>query len=257
MRLVKTFLVLIWLWAAVSVRAAENRYDLFAKTIAPITRVLASGSTSVGNALSTEFVLSGDGQEQVLLGRILANRDAKAQTSVELLVENPDKLLVRLHLGETTLVFCRNGQQIWATPKGLLETLAASCGVDLQALPSGKNKQPLGRLQLPFSQQQLVFLPALFKVDDLGEQIGARLLEVELVPEVARGLKLQQQKFRLWVSPDHKPVRLQMPGQSWTADLKRFESLEKQPEQTWEAPPDAVRLSAPQFRQILSSFSER
>lgn len=250
MRLVKTFIVAVLLWGSVAAQALENRYDLFAQTLAPITKVLAAGKQSVGRALSAEFsvVLSGPGKENVagLLSAFLPG----GSVQVQVFVQNPDKLLVRIPLGTTTLTLCRNGQEIWATPKELVESWAATTGLDLNASP--KKQAPLGPLRLPFQDAQLVFLPALFQINDLGEEKGMRLLEVALIPEVARGQA--QQPVRLWISSDHKPARLQFQSGSWKADLniQKLESPEALVPEIWQAPAEALRLSPTQFRHILS-----
>ncbi len=227
---------------ALPARAVENKYDVLAKTLAPIAAVLAEREGGGTRALSAEIsVISMTGLEP----------DYEFMR-LELALESPDKLLLRGPSQTMTLV--RDGEKIWLSPGARARTAIAGIG----ALPPLDPAFRLGPFRLPIPAKQLAFLPALFSVTDAGDGSvngrACRVLALRLMPELARSAKLEDWNARLYVDADYKPVQLQVRNLSWEITLlfDKVVYADKLPAETW-APPgdDVLRLSAPEFKQLV------
>lgn len=238
-----------------ALRAAENKYDALAKTLAPFVNLFAKKSANPNRAVSMRVRI----EEMTDLPRDLAGARA------ELALEHPDKL--RLHapvLGET-LTICRNGQELWVHPGSkaalLLEVATAST-----PLPKPDPKFRLAPFRLPVPEKQLVFFPALFQVRDGGfEDVGGescRVLDLQLMPELGRALGVAEWMAWLWIRPNHLPARLELGRNDWRI-VVRFDEVKFSPalpSETWrpsaEEAADVLNVSPAQYQQLLKAIGE-
>jgi hypothetical protein len=119
---------------------------------------------------------------------------------------------------------------------------------------------------LPVPEQDLVFLPALFQIKDIGSEpvdgTPCRVMDLFLMPELTRSLKAQGWGARVWVSGDAKPVRISVAKPGWMVVL-HFDHVEfapKLPESTWEPTAeqagDVLKLDAVRYQQLLGTLVE-
>ena len=149
--------VLLLALVLTSARAEENRYDLLGRTLMPFLNVFAKSTTNPNRAMSFTLKLE---QMTDLPPELAGSR-------VEVAVEYPDKL--RLHgpvLGEDVTI-CRKGQELWAFPGSKVEALLSAAAA-AKKLPKADPKFQLQPFALPIPEKELVFLPALFQVKDVG-----------------------------------------------------------------------------------------
>lgn len=237
------------LLAPASTRAAENRYDVLGKLLAPFINVLAKNTKSPNRAMSLSAKLE----------RLTDLPADLAGTQAELALQYPDRL--RIHgpiLGED-LTVCRDRQQVWVTPgakvQALLELATAK-----KKLPKVDPAAQLEPFQLPVPEKQLVFLPVIFQVKDAGSEAvdgeDCRVLDVTLMPELEKSLKDKGWAARVWVRPNYQPARLVLTRPGWELAVK-FESVvfaPKLPDATWQPPAeDVLTLDAPRFRQLMET----
>jgi hypothetical protein len=235
--------------AAPVLAAAENRYDVLGKTLAPFVNVLAKNAKTPNRAMALAATLEQlTGAPPELIG-----------SRVELSLEYPDRL--RIHgpiLGED-LTVCRDRQQVWVTPgakvKALLDLATAQ-----KKLAKPDPAATLEPFQLPVPEKQLVFLPVLFHVTDAGSENvdgeECRVLDVTLMPELQKSLKDKTWAARLWVRADDRPARLVLTRTGWelAVHFDKVEIAPKLPDTTWQPPTeDVLTLDAPHFRQLIQS----
>lgn len=231
----------------------ENRYDALSKTILPILGVFAKDQKSENHAFRFQVRI----EQATDLPKELAG--ARAEISVEA----PNRL--RLHgplLGEEfTLV--RDGDKIWISPGAKAKALlTAAAGTS--RLPKPEKKFKLRDFELPLPEKQLVFLPALLTVKDLGDDdvdgVTCRVLDLSLMPELAKSLKSDNYVARLWIKPDHTPARLTLARKGWNIVL-RFDDVavvKELPAETWKPTSaessDVLELSPKEYSQFLGAI---
>ncbi|MEI9898313.1 MAG: hypothetical protein WDN28_31765 [Chthoniobacter sp.] len=246
-------LVLALALLPISARAEENRYDLLARTLLPILNVFAKSTTNPNRALSFTAKL----EQMTDLPPELAGSHA------EVALEYPDKLRLRAPVLGEDVTICRKGQELWAYPGSKVEALLSAAAA-ARKLPKADSKFRLQPFALPLPEKDLVFLPALFQVKDIGSEPvdgePCRVLDLFLMPELVRSLKAQGWGARAWVSGDAKPVRVSVAKPGWMIVL-RFERLEftpKLPDSTWdptsEQAGDILKLDPVRYQQLLGTL---
>jgi hypothetical protein len=242
--------IVVALSAAPSARAAENRYDILGKLLAPFINVLAKNTSNPNRAMS-------------LAAKLERLTDAPPEligTPVELALQYPDRLLIHGPILGEDLTVCRDRQQVWATPgakvKALLDLATAQ-----KKRPKSDPRAPLEPFQLPVPEKQLVFLPVLFQVKDAGSESvdgeDCRVLDVGLMPELEKSLKDKGWSARVWVRPDYRPARLILTRPGWELAVKfdKVEFTTRLPDATWQPPAeDVLTLDAPRFRQLMQAI---
>ncbi len=237
----------------IATRAEENRYDLLGRTLMPFVNVFAKSTSSPNRAIS--FTLK--------LEQMTDMPPALAGSRAEIAVEYPDKL--RLHgpvLGED-ITICRKGQEVWAYPGSKVEALLATAAA-AKKLPKADPKFQLKPFGLPLPEKDLVFLPALFQIKDVGSEpldgTACRVMDLFLMPELARAMKAQGWGARAWLSSEAKPVRISVAKPGWLV-VVRFENLTfapKLPDSTWEPTSeqagDVLKLDAVRYQQLLGTL---
>ncbi|MEA3186680.1 MAG: hypothetical protein QOD99_510 [Chthoniobacter sp.] len=240
----------LFLLLSVSLRSAharENPYDVFGKVLAPFVGLLAKESESPNRALSLD----------ARLVEATPSPAGLAGSTVHLDLESPDKLRLRAPVLGEEVTICRNGQQLWAAPGAKIEAL-----INRVDLPKPKKKYKLADFELPIPEQQLVFLPVLFQVADAGDETvgGAtcRVLDVHLMPELARSLDVENWSLRVWVTPNYRLAKLQVKTPQWSG-LFEFNRIAFSPTltaETWIPGPeqtDVVKLTPERFKQLLDA----
>lgn len=267
-------LFLFWAAAAASLRAQSaapmNPYDALGRVLVPIASLFSNAPHDGQHALSATLVL------EAMTGL----PPEWAGSRVDLALEPPERVLVRvpgLAEGGTT-TFCRVGQEIWIAPGSRFAALAASPAADggepMLKSPKHKKKgkkakreEGLAPLALPFPPQQLALLPVLFTVKEGGEAAGMRILDVRLMPELARGLGVEEWSARLFLDsgkqgapgePRLARVELSHPGWHIAVRVERLEFFKELPASTWTPPSDdVVRLTGKQARQWVETLADR
>lgn len=254
MKILHTAFLVLLLAVSAARAEEENRYDLLGRMLRPFVSLLAEHTSSPNRALR-------------LVGRIEVLSDAPpgaVGSQADLMVEYPDKL--RLHapvLGED-VTLCRSGQDVWAYPGSKIDALlkAAKSKKKLPKVdPSGK----LPNFSLPIPEQQLVFLPALFQIKDVGSEpldgAKCRVLDVFLMPQLAKK-DLKDWAARVWIRGDGTPARLSLAHGNWNL-VVRFETVEFSPhlpESTWEPTPeqsaDLLKLDPERYQRLLGAIAK-
>ncbi len=227
----------------------RGKYELWGALIAPFVHLLAEETRDPNRAMELRLRL------ESMTGLPPEMRGAKASVALEF----PDKLRLNGPLFGEEITLGRHGDSLWVSPKGRLEPLmeAASAAGRLSA-PDRKYR--LGDFCLPFSDQQMVLLPALFQVKEYAAEevdgVSCRVLEVELMEELGKALG-GGWKALVWVGADQKPVKVQLERKEWQASF-RVETLRfvpALPRGTWEPGAgmegETLRLEPWQYRQLL------
>ena len=123
----------------------QNRFDVLAKTLQPYTALFFNKSTNRG--VETDITLRQDSSNN----RLLLNRSA------HVFFQPPDKLRVEVSGFDPKVVFCRNGQSIWVSPKSFGEALLAG-------LPSSSSTKSVPEFRLPLKETEIMLLPALLQI---------------------------------------------------------------------------------------------
>jgi hypothetical protein len=234
-------------------RAAENKYDTLARLLMPFASLLAERAATPHRAVQ-------------LTARLEALTDlppALAGTRAELALQYPDKLRLRGPVLGETLTLCRDGQKLWVSPGSRVEALLATAARE-RRLPPLDPKARLAPFRLPVPEKQLVFLPALFQVQDGGfEKVAdreCRVLGLRLAPELERSLEVPDWSGWVWVAEKGVPVRLVLQRPQWEIAV-RFERVEfskSLPATTWQPDPaeaaDVLKLTPAQYHQLLSTL---
>jgi len=228
--------------------AAENPYDLVGKALVPLVKI---------------FVPSGKPQIRAVTAVLTLDEatglpaDAAGQ-SLEFEVQCPDKLRLHTTLLGQEITLCRNGQDVWAFPGSKIDALLPA-----QDASRGEPDLKLPLFLLPITEKQLVFLPVLFQVSDAGSAdvagVTCRVLDVVLMPELARALKVQDWSGRLWIRPDYRIAKFQLARGEWHATLsvKKLDYALTLPDETWQPSPaeapDVLRIAPSRFGQLLGA----
>lgn len=226
-------------------RAAENPYDVFGKTMAPFVALFSKEATN--RAMTAELRI-------VDAAKV---HPALAGQTAHLSVESPDKLLLRAPVLGREITVCRNEQDIWAVPGSAVEAM-----LDQVELPKPPKKYKLKKFELPIPEKQLIFLPVLFQVTDEGEAMvdgqRCRVLHAKLMSQLEVSLKVVGWTARIWVRADYKPAKLQLEGPKGGAVLA-FDKLEFSPSlpaETWKPAPDqtdVTHLKPVRYKQLLDA----
>lgn len=243
---------LAFLWGgspSISQAAQDNPYDALGQVLQPLAAAFSPQSASRGVAL--ELVLeSATGLPAAFAGK-----------RVELLVQPPDRFVVRAVMEGESWAMGRSGQEVWISPGSKVTALAP--------LPEPRKKKKkkergLDAMELPFSPAQLSFLPILFTVKEGPPSEEARVLMVRLMPEIARSLGVEDWSARLFLSRESgRLIALELARPDWLLRVKvaRLDISPSLPPESW-GPlagerADVVRVSGVEARRWLESLTER
>lgn len=162
--------------------------------------------------------------------------------------------LVAPVLGENVVV-CRNGDQVWAIPGQKIEFLLGKFRIG--PTPTRKNATPLF---IPLTAQQAVFLPALFVLEEGGFETvdgeECRVLTGGMMPELAKVMKADDFKAKMWVGSGYIPRKIQIARDDFTMTVavKKAEFTKSLPPETWQPPEgvtDVYRCSPEYLERVL------
>ncbi|MEI7958866.1 MAG: hypothetical protein WCI40_07130 [Verrucomicrobiota bacterium] len=225
-----------------------NPYDVLSRVLVPIASVFHPEAKQRG--LSATLVL----EEMTDLPPELVG------TRLELLLQPPDRALLRGVYGGKMVTLCRAGDSVWIAPRSpALDALAVPIAGKSPHKKKKQQEEGLGLMVLPIPSQQLIMLPVLLQAKDVGEVKGLRTLEVKLMAELARGLGVEDWRMRLSLDAAGQPARLRLLGPGWSlsARVDRLEYATNLPAATWQPPADAVRLDARQIQYWMDQVARQ
>ena len=251
MKFLRLVLLAALLAPTVFLRAEENRYDVLSRLLMPFANVFAKDAKSPNRALLLTARLE----------RMTGLPPALVGTRAEIAVQYPDKLRLRAPVLGEELTICRRGQEVWVWPGAKAAALLEAAG----KLPKPDPQAQLAPFQLPIPEKQLALLAMLFQVKDVGAEAldgePCRVLDLFLMPELAKSLREKDWAARVWVRGDGRPARLSVARAGWQMAV-RFERLEFSktlPPETWqptaEQAGDVLRLDAARYGQLLEALA--
>ena len=226
---------------------SENRYDILSKMITPMAAVLLGGNESVDRALTLRATVD---QVAGRLPQVIKGATFTAK------IQYPGRIRVEAPVMGETLTVCRDGNQVWAVPGAKIQFLLSQ----FKQKPhlQQKNSAPL---QLPFTAQQAVLLPALFQLDQSQEiaDVGGsscRIISGGLIPEVAKGANVEDFSAKLWICSEYTPKRIDIRRSDFAMSflIGELSYAPGFPASTWQPPAgakDVYRGDAAQLEQLL------
>jgi outer membrane lipoprotein-sorting protein len=210
---------------------AQNKYDVLAKMLQPYGALFYSKSST--KALLAEVTIRQASQvTPLLLNRLM-----------RVSFQFPDKLRVETNDQDQRVILCRNGQSVWVYPKNLGEQLISAGG-------SGNSNQTIPDFRLPFRDQQIVLLPALFQIlryESTVDRAAQRVwnLEFRIDPELIKGLKTSFVVDALVRQSDYQVENIRAKSSAFSGELEvastRF--LPSLPAETW-LPEESIAAEA-------------
>lgn len=213
---------------------AQNKYDILARAVQPYGALFYSKATT--KALQADVVL----REGTLAAPEFLNQPLRVSLQI------PDKLRVETLDPQHRIVFCRDGQSVWAYPRDFAATVAAA-----GRATNGETRIP--DFRLPLKDQDIVFIPALFQIlrfesgsDSSGKSVW--ILNFRLVPEFAQATKCDSWVASAVVNQDDFQLRrLRIESAKWTG---RFDVLATHferalPPETWKAEAELANEATP------------
>jgi len=211
--------------------AAPNRYDILVRVLQPYLALFYSKSSQ--KAAEVEIVV------RSIEGGDSATCTALLNQPVKISFQWPDKLRLEMANPDHRKIVCRNGQRVWVYPRELAAELVATAS---KAEKSGK----LPDFRLPLSDQEIVLLPAMFRILHLNSVTDSwgspawdlefrtdPILEKELgVPQVSIGARVRQNDFGV----EHLKVRSGVWSGEVEVNAVRFSA--ELPSDTWQPSTD-------------------
>lgn len=211
---------------------SENRYDVLSRMISPLAGVLLGGKQTPNRALALKATV---GQVAGRLPRMIQGATITAQ------IEYPGRIRLEAPLMGETVTVCRNGNQVWAIPGSKIQFLLDQ--FRHKPRPNAKGNSPL---QLPFTAQQAVLLPALFQLERGNEVaeingIPCRVIAGGLMPDVAKAAKAEDFSSKLWICSDYTPRRIDIRRSDFTMSflIENLTYCTAFPDSTWQPPAEA------------------
>ena len=233
--------------SATGTAPSGNRYDVLSKTITPLAGVLLGGSQTGDRALTLRSTV---GQVAGRLPQAFKGAVVKAQ------IEYPGRIRVEAPVMGETLTICRNGNSVWATPGWKVQFLLGQFKGKPRPHPS-----KAAPLNIPFTSQQAVFLPALFQLDPSSQVADiqgypCRVISGGLIPEIAKSANAEDFSAKLWICPDYTPKRIDIHRRDFAMSflIDELAYTPQFPSSTWQPPTEAsdvYRCSAAELDQLL------
>ncbi len=229
---------------------SENRYDVLSKMITPMAGVLLAGNQTTDRALTLRATV---GQ---VAGRLPAMLQGASFTAK---IQYPGCFRLDAPVLGQNLTVCRYGNKVWAFPGSKVQFL-------LDQFQHKPRPQETGSLplQLPFTAQQAVLLPALFQLENtaLSNSIASingtscRVIEGGLMPEIGKAAKAEDFSAKLWICSDYTPKRIDVRRNDFAISFQIDELtyLPSFPASTWQPPQgttDIYRCDAAHLEELL------
>ncbi len=210
-----------------------NRYDVLSKMITPIAGVLLGGTQTSNRALSLKATV---GQ---VAGRLPQAIQGATFTAM---IQYPGCIRLEAPLLGETVTVCRNGNQVWAVPGSKVQFLLDQ--FQRKPRPRTKGSTPL---QLPFTAQQAVLLPALFQLEKASEvadigTVPCRVIAGGLMPEIGKAVKAEDFSAKLWICDDYTPKRIDIRRSDFAMSflIEELSYVPALPASTWQPPAGAT-----------------
>ena len=214
---------------------SENRYDVLSKMITPMAGVLLGGNQTTDRALTMKATV---GQVAGRLPQALQGASFTAK------IQYPGRVRLDAPVLGETLTVCRNGDKVWAVPGSKIQFLLNQFKHKPRAQTKGG-----APLQLPFTAQQAVLLPALFQLEntaDVAEIGGAscRVIAGGLMPEIGKAAKAEDFSAKLWVCSDYTPKRIDIRRSDFAMSflIEELSYAPGFPASTWQPPHGATDI---------------
>jgi hypothetical protein len=224
-----------------------NRYDILSKMITPMAGVLLGGTQSTARGMTFKATVD---QVAGRLPQIIKG------ASFTVRIQYPDKVRLEAPLLGETIVVCRNGNNVWATPGSKIQFLLGEFHHKPPQRPM--NGSPL---QIPFTAQQAVLLPALFQLERSSEvaEIGGvpcRIISGGLMSEIAKAAKCEDFSAKLWICADFTPKRIDIRRSDFAMSflIGELSYVPGFPSSIWKPEPgvtDVYRCDSSQLEQLL------
>jgi hypothetical protein len=213
---------------------AQNKYDILARAVQPYGALFYSKATT--KAMQADVVL----REGTLAAAEFLNQPLRISLQI------PDKLRVETLDPRHRIVFCRNGQSVWAYPRDFAATVTAAGRVT-----NGESRIP--DFRLPLSDQEIVFIPALFRIlrfesgsDSSGKSVW--ILDFRFVPEITQAMKCDNWVANAVVNQDDFQLRrLRIESAHWTGkfDVLATHFERALPPETWKPEGELANEATP------------
>jgi hypothetical protein len=202
---------------------AQNKYDILARAVQPYGALFYSKAPT--KAMQADVVF----REGTLAAAEFLNQPLRVSLQI------PDKLRVETLDPQHRIVFCRDGQTVWAYPRDFAATVAAG------RVTNGATRIP--DFRLPLKDQEIVFIPALFQIlrFESGSDSGGKsvwILDFRLVPELTQAMKCNNWVASAVVNQDDFQLRrLRIESANWTGkfDVLATHFERALPAATWKA----------------------
>ena len=226
---------------------SENRYDILSKMITPMAGVLLGGNQTTDRAMTLKATV---GQVAGRLPQALQGASFTAK------IQYPGRVRLDAPVLGETLTVCRDGDKIWAVPGSKIQFLLSQ--FKHKPRPQAKGGAPL---QLPFTAQQAVLLPALFQLENTSSvaDIGGascRVIVGGLMPEIGKAAKAEDFSAKLWVCSDYTPKRIDIRRSDFAMSflIEELSYAPGFPASTWQPPQgatDIYRSDAAHLEELL------
>jgi hypothetical protein len=207
--------------------AADTGYDVVAGVLTPFLGLFAEKGKGARAVSMTLRVEEAAGLPPELVG-----------AEAEIALEPPNRFKVTAPFFAQRMTLCRNGQTVWVYPGSALKALLENPEIAAK-LPKPNRGFKLAPFRLPLPAKQLVFLPALFQVREAPaatiDGVAYPGVDLKLMPELARSLKIADWSGTVWVDEEKRPVRIALVRRE-TRVVVRFARLSfarALPAQTW------------------------
>ena len=212
---------------------AQNKYDILARAVQPYGALFYSKAPT--KAMQADVVL----REGTLAAAEFLNQPLRVSLQI------PDKLRVETLDPQHRIVFCRNGQTVWAYPRDFAATVAAGRATN------GETRIP--DFRLPLKDQEIVFIPALFRIlrFESGSDSGGKsvwILHFRLVPELTQAMKCNNWVASAVVNKDDFQLRrLRIESANWTGsfDVLATHFGRALPPETWKPEGELANEATP------------
>lgn len=213
---------------------AQNKYDILARAVQPYGALFYSKAPT--KAMQADVVL----REGTLAAAEFLNQPLRVSLQI------PDKLRVETLDPQHRIVFCRDGQSVWAYPRDFAATVAAAGRVT-----NGATRIP--DFRLPLKDQEIVFIPALFQIlrFESGSDSGGKsvwILDFRLVSELTQAMKCDNWVASAVVNQDDFQLRrLRIESANWMGsfDILATHFERALPPETWKAEPALASEATP------------
>ena len=224
-----------------------NRYDVLSKMITPMAGVMLGGNQTTDRAMTLRATV---GQVAGRLPQTIKGASLKA------MIQYPGRIRVEAPVLGETLTICRNGNQVWASPGSKIQFLLSQ--FKHKPAPAPTNGAPL---QLPFTAQQAVLLPALFQLEPSNDVAAidgtpCRVISGGLMPEIAKAANAEDFSAKLWICSDYTPKRIDIRRSDFAMSflIEELTFAPDFPTSTWQPPQDTkdlYRCNAADLEQLL------